>query len=87
MNKRQIFSENARVRKFIDSNLESFFDELADDTNELSYDEIFDKFNQKYIEFAKKYNADKRNLYTKLDLTSFGQHFKAVETQRWKYIT
>jgi hypothetical protein len=80
MNEKQIFTENTRIKKFCDENEMLFVAEISDETNPLSYEEIFDKYNALYKEFAIKHNNDQRNLYTKLSLDSFEQHFKSVES-------
>lgn len=78
MKDREIFNENARIRKFTDENERLFNAELNDENNTLSYAEIFDKYNQLYVGFANKFNAEKRNL-NKINPNSFYDHFKPVE--------
>jgi len=79
MKDKDVFNENARIRKFTEENERLFVAEINDENNPLSYDEIFDKYNKLYIAFAEKHNSDKRNIYTGLRLDSFEVHFKAME--------
>lgn len=86
MNEKQVFNENARIRKFCDQNEIDFVNELSDENNNKSYLEIFDKYNILYSEFANKHNSDQRNLYTKIDPKAFEEHFKPVEnTHKTKF--
>ncbi len=79
INEKQIFSENMRINKFCDENERLFIAEISDESNTSTYQEIFEKYNAIYKEFAVKHNNDKRNLYTKLTLDSFEKHFHATE--------